>query len=141
MTTNPDPLPKRSTGLASVLGVTTPEDDLTDVDSEYYNEVVEEDFIALDPELEQHEEPEPAGFLSLNQQIRDNAKKRNNITPSGIVGTKSSDGTLWVDGKKYLCPEAYELAIMSSLRGQSVTQALSLHIADKAHANIWKHVV
>ena len=121
----------------SALGVITPTDDPTDVDSdEYYNEVVEEDFIPLDPETEHHKEPEPTGFLRLNKQVRDNAKKRSDSTPSeSIAGTRSSDGTLWIDGKKYLCPEAYELAIMSSLRGQSVTQALSLHIADKTYGS------
>ena len=99
-----------------------------------------EDFMELDSESTGAEETEaPTGFRKFAQHVSDDAMNRPTVQePNGAFGTKSKDGTLWVEGRWFACKEAYELWIMASIREDMVVQAIATHIQGRDKAGAWK---
>jgi hypothetical protein len=104
------------------------------------DDTTEDGYIALAPEsVGADGTGPPEGFRRCAQLISEDAMKKSGGTSSQVAsGTRSRDGTLWVNGKRYSCKEAYELYIMASVRGETCAQAFALHVADKTRADAWK---
>jgi len=108
--------------------------------SDMVNETAGEDLMELDSEIIGAEETEsPTGFLKFAKHVSEDAMNRSTVQESdGAFGTKSKDGTLWVEGKWFACKEAYELWIMASIREDMVVQAMATHIQGRDQAEAWK---
>ena len=96
-----------------------------------------DDFIALGPEMATAETP--GGFSKFAFQISGEAMKRSGDGLSQVtMGTRSQDGSLWVDGIRFPCKEAYELWLVASVRGETWARVMAMHSANKVDADSWK---
>jgi hypothetical protein len=85
-----------------------------------------DDFIALEPEMATTETP--GGFSKFAYQISGEAMKRSGDGSSQVtMGTRSQDGSLWVDGIRFPCKEAYELWLVASVRGETWARVMAMH--------------